>query len=144
MKSLIGYILLSMLSSLSFAENCSISMFYDDKIQNIIDTNSFIFSNYDRVCQQLKQANAGINIMAISMINEREVVATAVIQLKDKRFPLLSDMNRSSIWSSPQRTTKEQKALIWEAINEATSAINQHDIDALNETFKKLGFKTYP
>ncbi|MEB6676764.1 hypothetical protein [Acinetobacter haemolyticus] len=144
MKKLIGCILLGMLNNSIYAENCYISMSYDGGIQDIINENYFNFAHYDRVCQQLKQAKAGINITTSSAINERQAVAAAVIQLKDKRFPLLSDMNRSSIWSSPQRTTKEQKALIWEAINEATSTINQRDIDVLNETRKKLGFKAYP
>ncbi|WP_034594846.1 hypothetical protein [Acinetobacter sp. NIPH 298] len=136
--------LLGLLNNSTYAETCSILMIYDDKIQTIIDNNSFEFKGYDRVCRQLKQANAGINITTGSAINERQTTAVAVIRLQDTKLPIPGGNTRSSMWSSPLRTTKNQDALIWSAINEATSAINQSDIDGLNENRKKLGFKTYP
>ncbi|WP_168396101.1 hypothetical protein [Acinetobacter indicus] len=145
MKKLLLLSLLSAIgASVSAASDCSIYYATDSKLTAIIQENSFKFDNYDAVCQRLKNANAKVNLRYSSAINVRQTTAVVVATVDDINLPIISNLYRTSMRSSPERTTVMEKVALMDAVNDVLNGINQSDIDDLNTNRKKLGFKTYP
>ena len=145
MKKLLLLSLLSILAAnASAASNCSISYTTDVKLDEIIKKNNFEFENYDEVCNRLKNSNAKVDLRYSSAIDKQQTTAVIIAQVIDKNFPILSNSYKRSMWSSQERTTAIERELLMGAVNEALNVIDQSDIQGLNESRKKMGFKAYP
>lgn len=145
MKKLSVMLAMSLLSSVSFATDCTITTFSDDSLYAIInDSNGFVMENYNEVCLMLKNANAKVSLYYDSSISEQQTTAMVIATAMDKSLPIRGTSGDQSMRWSTERTTKKEKELLMSAVNDAISGLDQADIQSLNESRKRLGQKTYP
>lgn len=145
MKKLFLLSLLSAIGTSTFAaSNCSILYAADDNLVDIIQKNNFNFDNYEDVCQHLRNAKARIKLSYMTGTSDQETTTVVIATVKDKNLPIESHTYTRSMWNNSQQDGPVAESLIMNAVNHAVSNINQKDIDGLNASRKKLGFKTYP
>lgn len=145
MKKLLLVSLLSAMGTSTYsASECSINFTSNNMLNTIIKENKFDFENYDTVCQHLKSANATVYLAYHSDISDLQTTAAVIATLGDRNLPIKSNLYHTSMWSNPERTTAMEEKLLMSAVNDVLNSIKQKDIESLNATRKKLGFKTYP
>ena len=80
MNKFILSLILLLISSASFA-NCSINYIGTSNIQDLIKTNKFEFDGYNKLCERLKNNNAGVVLTGITQISPYQTTAAVIIGL---------------------------------------------------------------
>lgn len=143
LKVLLGAVALSHVLAFS-AQACSITYNATNAVTEEIKKRSFVFENYDRVCAQLKKANAGVRISNVSMISPYQTTAAVSIQLYNlEGNQSLRTYSNHWIRYEQERTTTAEKQAIYDVTMSAFNEIDADMISALNKERKLNGLKTY-
>ncbi len=113
MKKIFLSSLILFLSSSTFAANCSITYKASETLSSAIEKEGFTFDNYEKLCQRLKQNNAGVSFSTVSQISPYQTTAAVVISL----YPIgkigMTSATTNWIRYDESRTTNAQKSTLY-------------------------------
>lgn len=123
---------LFLLSSSSALAECYISYKGSVEIKDLISARKFVFDEYPKLCEKLKQNNAGLALTGTSQISPYQTTSAVVIAL----YPL--DREKSGVTAGSEIWIGYEGERTTSALRERMYSLTMHGLNELSKNPNKL------